>query len=90
MGNTVIFNSFAHDLSKSISEIDTDQDTLRCRFSKKRKFDEISYVIDDHAIIYDTESDDEMYNDDDLVGDFVTNDFRVWRRGYIKKYKCKN
>lgn len=89
---TAIFSSFTIGLSESISEIDTD--TPRTRFSKKRKFDETNYVIDDHAIIYDTESDsdssnDEMYDDDDINFDFIADDFRVWRRNYIRKYKCK-
>jgi len=82
-----IFNSFTHDLTQSMPNID-DEESYRWRFSKKRKHDEINYMIDEHSIIYDTDSDSE-YNEDDIVRDYITNDFRVWRRNYIKKYKCK-
>ena len=82
-----IFNSFTRGLAQTIPEIDNDE-SYRFRYSKKRKFNEISCVIDDHSIIYYTDSDTDD-DDDDLVGDYITNDFRVWRRNYIRKYKCK-
>ena len=79
-----IFNSFTRGLTQSMPEID---ESYRFRYSKKRKFDEISCIIDDHSIIYYTDS--ETDDDEDLVGDYITNDFRVWRRNYFRKYKCK-
>ena len=93
MANTV-FNSFISGLFESIFQIDgSETESYRWRYSKKRKIDEIYYMIDDHAIIYNMDDDDDdyddLYNDDDLVGDYISNDFRVWRRDYIKKYKCK-
>jgi hypothetical protein len=87
MANTIL-NSFTLELFNSLPEIE-ETESYRWRFSKKRKFDEISYIIDDHMIISDTDDDDDdIYNDDDLVDDYIANDFRVWRRNYIKKYKC--
>ena len=86
-----IFNSFTYDMLESIPYIEDDE-SYRWRFSKKRKHDEISYMIDEHSIIYDTDSESEFdseYNADDLVDDYITNDYRVWRRNYIRKYKCK-
>ena len=91
-----IFNSFTRGLYNSLPQVDDsdeDEETYRWRFSKKRKIDEVYHMVDDHAIIYETDDDD--YDDldldflNELVGDYMADDFRSWRRDYIKKYKCK-
>ncbi len=77
-----VFSSFVDDLYDAIPQIDEDE-TYRLRFSKKRKFDKINAVIDPESIIYDTESDDDDFED------MLSYEFITWRRNYIKKYKCK-
>ena len=84
-----IFNSFTYGLSQSMSYIEEDDESYRWRFSKKRKYDEISHIIDEHSIIYDSDTESEYDDDYDyLSGNYITNEFRVWRSNYIKKYKC--
>lgn len=55
MDDDNILSSFTRDLFDSIYNIDND----KLRFSKKRKIDEITYMVDERSIIYDSESDDE-------------------------------
>ena len=51
---TNIYKSFVYDLLHIIQII---EDNPILRYSKKRKIDKISYVIDDHAIIYESDDD---------------------------------
>jgi hypothetical protein len=72
-----ILNSFTRDLFDSIYSLDND----KLRFSKKRKIDEINYVIDDSSIIYDSDSE----TDEDV--DKVFNYYNKHRQ--FKKYVLK-
>jgi hypothetical protein len=92
---TTRFNSFVVDLYESIPQIEEaefydsipemeEDETYRLRFSKKRKFDKINSVIDKESIIYDSDSESE-----DNFEDYLSTEFRTWRRKYIKKYKIK-
>lgn len=82
------FTSFTRELSHSIPDIE-EEESYRWRFSKKRKYNKVTCVIDDHTIIREYDFSDSEYNDDDLVRYCASEEFRVWRRAYIKKYKCK-
>ena len=52
-----IFNSFTKDMSEIIYNIEKHNNYIRC--SKKRKLDELNYIVDESSIIYDSDSEDE-------------------------------
>jgi hypothetical protein len=64
MDENNILNYFTRDLFDSIHNIDND----KLRFSKKRKIDEITYMVDDESIIYDSASETE--DDENLIEKF--------------------
>jgi hypothetical protein len=83
-----IYQSFVNELFDTLPKNDDPDDELyRLRYSKKRKHNDTNMVIDPESIIYDTESEDEY---EKKFGNYISNDFKVWQKRHIKKYKCKN
>ena len=79
MDENNILSSFTRDLFDSIDNIDND----KLRFSKKRKIDEITYMVDDESIIYDSDSETE---DDE----YIEQNISYMKNRIYKKYILKN
>ena len=65
---TNILDTFVFELSNIINNInDTDNKEYKLRFSKKRKLTKYTYIIEKHAMIFESENDDIFLDNDNKI-----------------------